>query len=200
MKKNMKNIAIYAAMTIAALSLTSCGSGSEPTIQENTPVTTTTVAETTTATPLLVLSIGTKDSLKSFDYFYEAGAPGSDALSWDSNNPDADDLIAILADHTGWNLTLSNPVSVSPGSFYISFAKESSVYTGAASAESEFAIADQKELVTTILDSIVANMNNAYSEELTIYFTAADGGDIVVPGTDMVISSSEAYSAPVEEE
>lgn len=200
MKKNLKNIAIYAAMTIAAFSLASCGSSSDPAVQESVPVATTTVTEATTATPLLVLSIGTKDTLKSYDYFYESAGPGSDILSWDSNNPDADDLIAILADYTGWNLTLSNPVSVSPGSFYISFAEESSIYTGAASANGEFTIADQKELVTTILDSIVANMNEAYNEELTIYFTAADGSDIIVPGTDMVISSSEAYFAPVEEE
>lgn len=199
MKKNIKNFAIYAAMTIAALSLTSCGSDSTPAGKPAQEETNSVIAETTTATPLLVLSIGTKDNLKAYDYFYESAEPGSEALSWDSNNPDADDLIAILADHTGWNLTLSDPVYVSPGSFYISFAEESSIYTGAASANGEFAIADQKELAATILDSIVANMNNAYNEDLTIYFTAADGGDITVPNTDMVISSAEPYSAPVEE-
>lgn len=194
MKKNLKNIAIYAAMTLTAFSLAGCG-GSGSTEPSATPADTTTIQETT-APPLLVLSIGTKDNLKSYDYYYEHSIPGSEALSWNAANPDADMLIAILADHTGWNLTLAEPVYVSPGSFFISFAEESSIYTGAASANADFAISDQKELVTTILDSIVANMNSAYTGQLSIYFTAADGGDIIVPGTDMVISSSEAYSAP----
>lgn len=198
MKKKINHIAIYAAMAITAFSLTGCSSSSEPAAATTAATDVTTTVQETTAPPLLVLSIGTKDSLKSYDYFYEQGAPGTDVLSWDANNPDADALIAIIADHTGWNLTLSDPVYVSPGSFSIAFSEESSLYTGAASANAEFAIADQKKLVTTILDSITANLNNAYKETLTIYFTAADGGDIIVPGTDMVISATEPYSAPAE--
>ena len=195
MKKNIRTIAVYAALTITAFHMTGCGAGSAPASSQES----TAAVPETTAPPILVLSVGTKENLKSYDYYYEYGAPGSETISWDSSNPDANALIAILADYTGWNLTLSAPVYVSPGNFSISFSEESSIYSGAASAKPDFSISDQKELVTTILDSIVANMNEAYHEELTIYFTAADGGDILVPGTDIVISSSEPYYAPAEE-
>lgn len=194
MKKNFKNLAIYATMLIAALSLGSCGSNTN-----ETPAVTTaaaTAATTEAEKPLIVVSIGTKGSMKNYEYFCEAAGPDSTSLSWNASNPDADELIAIIADLTGWNLTLASPVSVSPGSFTIYFAEDSSIYTGAVdSAKSDFAITDRKQLATTILDSIVENMNTAYNEELTIYFAAADGSDIAVPGTDMTVSASEPYSA-----
>ncbi len=86
-------------------------------------------------------------------------------------------------------------MSVSPGSFTISFSKDSSIYTGAVdSSKTDFAITDRKQLVTTILDSIVANMNRAYNESLTIYFTAADGSDITVPEGNITIPASEPYA------
>lgn len=199
MKKNFKNLAIYATMVIAALSLGSCGSA-----KDETPAATTAAASTAATTeaekPLLVVSIGTEGNMKNYDYFCEAANPGSASLSWNASNPDADTLIAIIADLTGWNLTLASPVSVSPGSFTIYFAEDSSIYTGAVdSAKSDFAITDKKQLAATILDSIVENMNTAYNEVLTIYFAAADGSDIAVPGTDMTISASEPYSSPEEE-
>lgn len=196
MKKNIKSLVIYGTMLLASLSLSGCGS-STPEV----PVATTAAATTTEAQkPLLHVSIGTKDNMKDYDYICEAASPNSSSLSWNPGNPDADMLIAIIADLTGWNLTLSEPVSVSPGSFSIYFGEDSSIYTGAVdSSKTDFAITDKQQLVTTILDSIVQNMNTAYDEELTIYFSAADGSDIVVPGTDITISASEPYAAPAEE-
>lgn len=197
MKRNWKNFAIYAALTITALSLTGCGSKSD----DNSPVTTENITTTEAAVPLLVLSIGTEDNMKNYDFFYESATPGSTSLSWDASNPDADMLIAIIEEVTGWNLTLAEPVSVSPGSFTIYFSEESSIYTGTVdSSKADFAITDRKQLTTTILDTIVANMNAAYNESLTIYFASADGDDIVVPGTDMTISSAEPYAEEVIEE
>lgn len=198
MKKNLKSLAIYAAMVIAALSLGSCGSAKDADSAATTAATS--AAATEAEKPLLVVSVGTKGNMKNYDYFCEAANPGSSALSWNASNPDADTLIAIIADLTGWNLNLASPVSISPGSFTIYFAEDSSIYTGAVdSTKSDFAITDKKQLATTILDTIVENMNTAYNEELTIYFAAADGGDIVVPGTDMTISASEPYSESEEE-
>lgn len=195
MKKNWKTFAIYTAFAIAACSLTGCGSKSDssPNFTEN--------VTTETSVPSLVLSIGTAESMKTYDFFYETATPGSDSLSWDAANPDADTLISILEEVTGWNLTLSEPVSVSPGSFTIAFSEESSIYTGATdSSKADFAIADREQLVTTILDSIVANMNIAYNESLTIYFSSADGSDIVVPGTDIIISAATPYADAIAEE
>lgn len=196
MKKSLKNFVIGVLLAVSAFSLSGCGSTPADNSAPGTEATTTEAPK-----PVLTLSVGTRDNMKSYDYFYEKGSPDSAALSWDATNPDADILIAIIADKTGWNLNLASPVSVSPGSFIISFAADSSIYTGAVdSSKADFAIADHKELATTILDSIVANMNHAYGETLTIYFTSSDGGDIVVPGTDLTVSSSEPYSEAVEEE
>lgn len=194
MKKNWKNLAIYAALAVTAFSLTGCSSA--PANNTNAGTETTTEAPK----PILVLTIGTKDNLKNYDYFYEAANPNSDALTWDASNPDADTLIAILAETTGWNLNLAEPVYVSPGSFTIYFAEDSSIYTGAVdSTKADFAITDRQELVNTILDSIVANLNAAYNESLTIYFAAADGDDIVVADSGITISSSEPYAESEEE-
>ncbi len=187
MKKNWKNFVIYTVFAVSVFSLTSCGSS-----PANAPGTENT---TEAPQPILVLSLGTKDNMKEYDYIYESANPNSTALTWDARNPDADTLLAIIAELTGWNLTLSQPVSVSPGSFTISFSKDSSIYTGAVdSSKTDFAITDRKQLVTTILDSIVANMNRAYNESLTIYFTAADGSDITVPEGNITIPASEPYA------
>lgn len=197
MRKNWKNLAIYAALAITALSLTGCGS--KPADSSGSP---SSAAEATTEAPVpvLVLSIGTKDNFKNYDFFYESASPDSNALSWNASNPDADTLIQIIEEVTGWNLTLASPVSISPGSFNIYFSEESSIYTGAVdSSKADFAITDRKQLITAILDTIVTNMNIAYDQSLTIYFASADGTDIVVPGTDMIISSSEPYADSEEE-
>ena len=187
MKKNWKNLVIYTVFAVSVFSMTSCGSS-----PANAPGTENT---TEAPKPILVLSIGTKDTMKEYDYIYESANPNSTALTWDARNPDADTLLAIIAELTGWNLTLAQPVSVSPGSLTIAFAKESSSYTGAVdSSKADFAITDRQQLVTTILDSIVANMNRAYNESLTIYFTAADGTDIIIPDSNITIPSAEPYA------
>ncbi len=190
MRRNWKHFVIYTAFAMSVFSLTGCGSPS------GNPD-----GEVTTAAPKMVLSIGTKDNLKSYDFTYETATPDTAGLTWDANNPDADTLIAIIAEVTGWNLHLAEPVSVSPGSFTIYFAEDSSIFTGTVdSSKTDFAITDRKELVTTILDSIVANMNAAYNESLTIYFAAADGGDISIPEAGITISSSEPYTMEAEAE
>lgn len=195
MRKNWKHLAIYTALAVTAFSLVGCGSTPA---NNNKPDTETT---TEAPKPVLVLTIGTKDNLKNYDYFYESANPDSSALTWDARNPDADALIAILAEATGWNLNLAEPVSVSPGSFTIYFAEDSSIYTGSVdTAKADFAITDRQELVYTILDSIVANMNTAYDESLTIYFAAADGSDITIPDAGITISSSEPYATSEETE
>lgn len=192
MKRNWKNVAIYTALAISVFGLAGCGSPKAPNGANG--------VTTEAPKPVLVLSIGKKDQFKGYEFVYEAATPGSTGLTWDAANPDADMLIAILADVTGWNLHLSEPVSVTPGSFVISFAEDSSIFTGAVdSSKTDFAITDRGELVTTILDSIVANLNTAYGQSLTIYFSNADGGDITVPDAGVTISSSEPYDAPEEE-
>ena len=193
MKKKLKNIAICTALAISVLSFAGCGNSNNSSKGEN--------ATTEAPKPVLTLSIGTKDDLKNYDYIYETATPGSTALTWDASNPDADTLIAILAEVTGWNLNLAEPVSVTPGSFIICFAEDSSIYTGAVdSSKADFAITDRQKLVNTILDSIVANMNTAYKETLTIYFASADGSDITIPDAGITISASEPYATVEEEE
>lgn len=192
MKKKLKNIAVCAVLAVSVFGFVGCGNSAKPSNGENTT--------TEAPKPVLTLSIGTKDELKNYDYIYEVANPGSTSLTWDVSNPDADTLIAILAEVTGWNLNLAEPVSVTPGSFIISFAEDSSIYTGAVdSSKPDFAITDRQKLVTTILDSIVANMYTAYKESLTIYFTSADGSDISVPDAGITISASEPYATMEEE-
>lgn len=188
MKKTLKILAIYGVLTLGALGLTSCGkSGTGP-------------VETTTEAPknIVTLYVGKEDNMKEYTYTMEVDPSTPGSMVWDSSSPDPDDLIKLLSLLTGWNLTLASPVTVSPATFTISFADESSVFTGAASAtQADFQISDQKELTETILDSIVYNLNKAYNEPVTIYFTNKDFGDIVVSG--LTVSSSEPYAQPEEE-
>ena len=88
------------------------------------------------------LYIGAGASMKEYPWTFES-------------DPSPDDLIAAIAEMTGWNLTLAEPVSSGRGGMTVVFGRESSVFTGPPDPQKdEFHVFDTQDLVFHILDSI----------------------------------------------
>lgn len=133
------------------------------------------------------LYIGAGASMKEYPWTFES-------------DPSPDDLIAAIAEMTGWNLTLAEPVSSGRGGMTVVFGRESSVFTGPPDPQKdEFHVFDTQDLVFHILDSIqkTLQMNTidpalGDPDNLDVYFTAENGA-ISLPDVGIEIPLEEPY-------
>lgn len=117
--------------------------------------------------------------------------------------PTPDMLIESIAEKTGWNLTLEEPVSVGK-SYSVVFSKESALYVGPPDPQNEeFFVYDSTQLCDTILDSTLQTLQyNAFVHDgttsvdttaLDIYFLAPDGNALDLPDAGITLSLNEPY-------
>ncbi|MCR2024995.1 hypothetical protein [Anaerotruncus colihominis] len=133
------------------------------------------------------LYIGAGPSMKEYPWTFES-------------DPSPDGLIAAIAETTGWNLTLAEPVSSGRGGMTVVFGRESSVFTGPPDPQKdEFHVFDTQDLVFHILDSIqkTLQMNTidpalGDPDNLDIYFSTEDGA-ISLPDVGIEIPLEEPY-------
>lgn len=106
-------------------------------------------------------------------------------------------LVAGIAELTGWNLDLESAVEGN-GKIVISFADTCSLFVGPPEEQKEeFRVLDAGQLDQTILDSIQKTIQEWVGTEdgkAEVYFTAADGGDLVLSGIGVTISADEPYT------
>ena len=106
-------------------------------------------------------------------------------------------LVVGIAELTGWNLDLESAVEGN-GKIVISFADTCSLFVGPPEEQKEeFRVLDAGQLDQTILDSIQKTIQEWVGTEdgkAEVYFTAADGGDLVLSGIGVTISADEPYT------
>lgn len=106
-------------------------------------------------------------------------------------------LVSGIAELTGWNLDLESAVEGN-GKIVISFADTCSLFVGPPEEQKEeFRVLDAGQLDQTILDSIQKTIQEWVGTEdgkAEVYFTAADGGDLVLSGIGVTISADEPYT------
>ena len=106
-------------------------------------------------------------------------------------------IIQSMAELTGWNLDVVSAVEGN-GKIVVSFAQTSALYVGPPQEQKEeFQVLDAGQLDQTILDSIQKTLQEWVGTEdgtAEVYFTAADGGDLVLEGIGVTISADEPYT------
>lgn len=152
---------------LLSLMLTACGNPAEPSVGTETP---SEPAVSSTAAPSQQneskkLMIGLSDQLKEVPYDGE-------------NTPEA--LIAALAEETGWNLTLANPVTTGPdeNSLAVAFAADSAIYTAPPeNQKDDYHVFDAEDLIYHVLNSTAETLLQNLQID-RVYFTAPDGGNL----------------------
>ena len=106
-------------------------------------------------------------------------------------------LVGAIAELTGWNLDLESAVEGN-GKIVISFADTSSLFVGLPKEQKEeFQVKDAGELDQPILDSVQKTIQEWVGTEdgkAEVYFTAADGGDLVLKDIGVTISADDPYT------
>lgn len=106
-------------------------------------------------------------------------------------------IIQSMAELTGWNLDVVSAVEGN-GKIVVSFAQTSALYAGPPQEQKEeFQVLDAGQLDQTILDSIQKTLQEWVGTEdgtAEVYFTAADGGDLVLEGIGVTISADQPYT------
>ena len=106
-------------------------------------------------------------------------------------------IIQSMAELTGWNLDVVSAVEGN-GKIVVSFAETSALYVGPPQEQKEeFQVLDAGQLDQTILDSIQRTLEKWVGTEdgtVEVYFTAADGGDLVLEGIGVIIPADQPYT------
>ena len=98
-----------------------------------------------------------------------------------------DQLIAAIAELTGWDLRLDGPILQDSGGIMVTFAADCALFTGPPEPQKEdFFVYSPEELCTTILDSVchtlqwnIINAKTGDPRTLPVYFRTA-AGDLVL--------------------
>lgn len=142
------------------------------------------------------LYIGTTDSFKEYPF---------------SGEKTPDNLVAAIAELTGWNLALADSVTDGKGGMTVCFTKDCSIFTGPpAQQKDEFFAYDNISLARMILDSIQKTLQENYVDRelggdpsnLDIYFcTIVDGNitDIAIPEERMSVPMDAPYQGVIIE-
>ncbi len=110
-------------------------------------------------------------------------------------------LIDQIAQETGWDLTLSQPVITGKSGFSVGFSPDCALFTGPPDPQNEkYHVFDANSLAVMILDSIQKTLqqNFVYSElgdpdALDIYYFMSGDEPLVIPEADISLSLEEAY-------
>lgn len=142
------------------------------------------------------LYIGTTDSFKEYPF---------------SGEKTPDNLVAAIAELTGWNLALADSVTDGKGGMTVCFTKDCSIFTGPpAQQKDEFFAYDNISLARMILDSIQKTLQENYVDRelggdpsnLDIYFCVMDNSnitDIAIPEEGMSVPMDAPYQGVIIE-
>lgn len=112
-----------------------------------------------------------------------------------SGDKNVRNLLGAIARETNWNLDAQN-ISVSDNKIVISWSKDSSLYSGIPSSQSKtYYVATQDNLDRMILESVKSTLQNNLGSSYKVYYTAPDGGNLVLPDTQVTIPASSEYTS-----
>ena len=134
------------------------------------------------------LYIGSGENFQEVPYVFE-------------EEPTPDALIAAIAQETGWNLALAEPVSSGKGGMSVLFSRGSTLFAGVPdSQKEEYAADNSRDLVFCILDSIqrtlqwnTINPQLGDPSSLDIYFAAEGNEPLAWPEWGVVLPLEEPY-------
>lgn len=158
MKKKLISTLLACALVC---SMTACGGSEEKTTQDANSAANTIQTETTSGNI----------------YIGMLGKTMTEYPCQNSDNMTPEMLISTIAGMTGWNLDLADAVTEDEnGGLKVCFASTSSLFTGLPQEQvEEFAVANEEELITTILDSIQytlqQNFADGESDSVNIYYS-----------------------------
>lgn len=109
-------------------------------------------------------------------------------------------LIQGIADLTGWNLTLDEPVATGKGGMSVCLSEESALFVGPPeSQKEEFFVFDATELAEMVLDSIQETLQRGFTGEggdpssLDIYYYLEGNMPLELPNLGLSWSIEEPY-------
>ena len=118
------------------------------------------------------------------------------------SQPTPDDLIAALAELTGWDLTLAQPVEKVEDGYSLVFTGDCSLVVGPPDPQKEeFHVMDQSQLVQTALDSIrqtlrVQSLADGFQEpdQVQIYVSLEGGKELSSPDNGFKVPMDKPYN------
>lgn len=114
----------------------------------------------------------------------------------------AEEIIAAIADKTGWDLSLSGNVIKGKDSMTICFAKGGALFAGLPNPQKkEFFVYDAEELSFNILDSVQETLRRRFSPEhpeaLAVYYRMEGNVPLTLPGLRVTIPMEKPYTHEV---
>lgn len=119
--------------------------------------------------------------------------------------PTPDQLIAAIAEKTGWNLTLADVLTTGKGGITVSFSKESALFTGPPEPQKEeFYMYDAVQLDKTILDSIQKTLQNNLTDstlgdpsKFNVFYSMEGDKALELPNVGVTIPLEQSYSTNI---
>ena len=199
-RKQKRSIGLLLCTLLAAVLLAGCGQ-QEASVPENQNQTTgaQTAPSAEPAAPEqgdsepaaeeVTLFIGTKmDGFREYPFSYEG-----------TLSPEM--LIQGIADQTGWDLTLAEPVSTGKGGMSVCLADTSSLFVGPPDPQKEeFHVYDANQLAQIILDSIQKTLQEGFTgaggnpDALEVYYFMAGERPLELPDTGRAWPMDQPYT------
>lgn len=135
---------------------------------------------------------------------YPSSIPLADDPSADPGGLAAQ-LIAAMAELTGWNLELGDQVYAGKGGMTVTFGENAALFTGPPDPQKEeFHIYDSVGLAFTLLDSIQLTLRMAFApqapENLSVWYCGPDGNALALDCLGVTLPLEEPYSRQILEE
>lgn len=107
------------------------------------------------------------------------------------------EVLSAMAKITGWNLDLADQVYAGKGGITVTFADTCTLLSGNSEGDGQKTAVQRDRM---LLDSVKKTLqcwavdpNLGNSDTVDIWFCGPDGGDLVLAGTGIVLSSTEPY-------
>lgn len=135
---------------------------------------------------------------------YPSSIPLADDPSADPGGLAAQ-LIAAMAQLTGWNLELGDLIYSGKAGMTVTFGENAALFTGPPDPQKEeFHLYDSADLTFTLLDSIQQTLRMAFApqapENLSVWYCGPDGSALSLDSLGVTLPTEEPYSHQMLEE
>lgn len=198
----MKRMLAITCAGALLLALTSCSGGQKETTSTSAPGSSSSISSSASSSGGDVSSAGSSASssqqeTQSVDLYIGMDGDFYVYPQEITGEVTPESIIQSMAELTGWNLDVVSAVEGN-GKIVVSFAETSALYVGPPQEQKEeFQVLDAGQLDQTILDSIQRTLEKWVGTEdgtVEVYFTAADGGDLVLEGIGVTIPADQPYT------
>jgi hypothetical protein len=130
-------------------------------------------------------------------YIFTGGDEYDTYTALDGSTPN--ELVAQIAELTGWDLTLTDEITSGKGGITVSFSKSSCLFTGAPEEQKdEFRVYDDYTLTFAVLDSIQRTLqcwaSPVYPDNVDVYFCMEGDVPLELSRIGVTLPMDEPYS------